>query len=89
MNWRQYLPTVRERGAYTGPFSTYAEYHAVGVGFLLGPEMATEVAAYGVGSGAGRTYGSGHLRDAAREVAYTGLGVGLRMAAMVAVGVVA
>lgn len=76
---RPYLPSVKERGKYTGPFSTFAEYHAVGVGFALGPDNVGAVAAYGVGSGSGKIRRSGHLRDAWKEMAYVGIGVGLRI----------
>ena len=75
--FRKYLPTVQERGAYTGPFSTFAEYHAVGVGYALGPERMDLVVAYGTGSGAGKIRRSGHLTDAWKELAYTGLGAAL------------
>jgi len=78
MNLKKYLPTVKEKGKYTGPFSTFAEYHAVGVGFALGPQFADVAVAYGVGSGGGKTRRSGHLNDAWQEMAYAGIGVGLR-----------
>jgi len=75
---RPYLPTRQERGSYTGPLSTFAEYHAVGVGFALGPHSADVLAAYGAGSGGGKARRSGHLTDAWKELAYVGLGAGLR-----------
>lgn len=84
MNLRQYLPTVEERGSYTGPFSTYAEYHAVGVGFigmLVDPSLLEPVVAYGAGSGAGKARRSGHARDAALELGYTALGAALAILA--------
>lgn len=77
-----YLPTRQERGKYTGPLSTFSEYHALGVGFALGPEFSGVAAAYAAGSGGGKLRRSGHIRDAMQEVGYTGLGIGLRMAAM-------
>lgn len=88
VDWRQYLPSVQERGRYTGPFSTFAEYHALGVGFALGPQSGEVLAAYGAGSGAGKARRSGHLRDAWRELAYVGLGAALRIVVSAAWGVV-
>jgi len=75
---RPFLPTVQERGRYTGLFSTVAEYHAVGVGFALGPQFQEVAAGYGAGSGGGKCRRSGHLSDAVQELGYAGLGVGLR-----------
>jgi hypothetical protein len=75
----RYLPSVKERGTYTGPLSTFAEYHAVGVGFALGPQSGEVLAAYGAGSGGGKARRSGHLTDAWKELAYVGLGAGLRL----------
>lgn len=80
---RPYLPTVQERGEYTGFLSTFAEFHAIGVGFALGPEHVDLVAAYGLGTAGGKAKRSGHLTDAYREMAYTGLGVALRILAPV------
>jgi hypothetical protein len=77
---RSLLPTVQERGRYTGPFSTFAEYHALGVGFALGPQFQEVAAGYGAGSGGGKCRRSAHLSDAVKELAYAGLGVGLRYA---------
>lgn len=77
---RPYLPSKQERGRYTGPFSTFAEYHALAVGFALGPRFAEVAAAYGTSHGAGKCRRSGHLTDAWKELAYAGLGVGLRVA---------
>jgi hypothetical protein len=82
MNWRDLLPSVQERGRYTGPFSTYAEYHAVGVGFLamlVNPDLLAPVVAYGVGHGAGKARRSGHATDAAKELGYTALGAALAL----------
>lgn len=79
VEWRQYLPSVKEKGKYTGPLSTFAEYHALGVGFALGPQSGEVLAAYGAGSGAGKARRSGHLTDAWKELAYVGLGMGLRV----------
>lgn len=73
----RYLPSVKESGKYTGPLSTFAEYHAVGVGFALGPRSGEVLAAYGAGSGAGKCRRSGHLTDAWKEMAYVGVGAGL------------
>lgn len=75
-----YLPTTEERGRYTGPFSTLAEYHAVGVGFvavLVDPDLLEPVIAYGIGSAGGKTRRSGHATDAGKELGYTALGAGL------------
>lgn len=80
MNWRDYLPTIQERGRYTGPFSTFAEYHALGVGFigaLVAPDALEAVVAYGAGSGTGKARRSGHALDAAKELGYTALGAAL------------
>jgi len=76
---KRYLPSRQERGKYTGPLSTFAEYHAVGVGFAAGvePSLLEPVAGYAAGTGAGKCRRSGHLSDAAKELGYTGLGVGL------------
>lgn len=80
---RRYLPTREERGKYVGPLSTFAEYHAIGVGFVgaFNPELLAEVAAYGAGSATGKAKRSGHFKDAAKELAYVGIGaaVGLYM----------
>lgn len=84
MSWRDYLPTVQETEPYTGPFSRFAEYHALGVGFvvvLADPALLGHVVAYAMGSGGGRSLRSGHARDAAYELAYTGLGAGLAIVA--------
>lgn len=83
-NWRKYLPTVREEGEYTGPFSIYAEYHALGVGFiavLIQPALLVPVVAYGLGSGTERKFQTEHFKDAGKELAYTGLGAGLALVA--------
>lgn len=80
MSISDYLPTVQERGRYTGPFSTIAEYHAFAVGFiivLVDPGLLEPVIAYAVGSGGGKARRSGHVQDAAQELAYTGLGAGI------------
>lgn len=84
--FRRYLPTVQERGKYTGPFSTFAEYHALGVGFALGPQFVDVAAAYGAASGTGKCRRSGHLTDAVKEMGYAGLGIGLR-AGLMALGI--
>lgn len=78
---KRYWPTVKERLPYTGPLSTFAEYHAVGVGFVLGPEYAHLVVAYGLTVGGGKTLKSGHMRDAFKELGYVAIGVALRMLA--------
>lgn len=85
MDWRDYLPTTGgERGPYTGAFSRAAEVHAVGIGFLVylaAPDLLPAIVAYGLGSGTGKAKRSGQFREAARELAYTALGVALAMGA--------
>lgn len=77
-----YWPTIDERGAYTGPLSTFAEWHslALGVGAAATCNVAlmATVAAYAVGQGANRKRHSTHWRDLAREPAYAlgGIAVG-------------
>ena len=37
MSWRDYIPSEREEGPYTGPFSTYTEIaHAPILGLIVG-----------------------------------------------------
>lgn len=75
---RRYLPTRQERGKYTGPLSTFAEYHALGVGFaagIMGLQYAEPLVAYATGNGAGKIRRSGHLKDAAQELGYTAAGI--------------
>lgn len=79
MTWRDYLPTTRERGSYQGPLSTYAEYHAIGVGFLAGPRYAGLLVAYAA-LRCSRCALDGHLRDAVSELGYAAVGLTLRIA---------
>lgn len=75
---RRYLPTRQERGKYTGPLSTFSEYHALGVGFaggIMGLEYAEPIVAYTAGTGGGKVRRSGHLKDAAQELGYTAAGI--------------
>lgn len=74
---------ARERDSDRNGFLSYAgEYHAVGVGFLAAVigvftgnwELLAVLAAVITG---GREVKNNHLRDAAKEVAYTALGVAL------------
>lgn len=80
MNLRQYLPTIQERGSYTGPLSTFAEYHSLGIGFiaaLAGGDVFTGAVGYALGTGGGKARRSGHMQDAAQEPAYLAVGAAL------------
>lgn len=75
---KKYFPTKEERGKHTGFLSTLAEYHAIAVGFIIyltNPHLLGLIMAYGVlGSGA-RVKLTGQYKDAAKEPAYTALGL--------------
>jgi ABC-type Fe3+ transport system permease subunit len=76
--WRAYLPTHDEQGVYRGPLSTFAEYHAVGVGFvvtLISAWLLLPVVYAAVSGKLQRL--SGHTRDAAKELGYVALGAAL------------
>lgn len=78
MNLEQFLPTKQERGKHTGLLSTFAEYHALGIGFLGAAARQEElVGAYALGTGGGKARRSGHMIDAAKEPAYVALGLGV------------
>lgn len=85
MSLEQYVPTDGERGSYQGFLSTFAEYHAVGVGFLfylIDPAFLGPIIGYGIGRGSARGGEdtrplSGSAWDASKELAYVALGVGL------------
>jgi len=74
-------PTRTETGPYTGPLSTLAEFHALGVGYALGPRFQEVAADLLTDSESGNRPQSDHLADAVDELAYAGLGVGLRYVA--------
>jgi len=70
----RYIPTLDEQGSYTGPFSTFAEYHSFAMGFGAAATCSTvimsAIAAYAVLQGTRRHRRSGHWRDLAKEPAY-------------------
>ena len=89
-DWRDYLPTHKERGRYRGAFSIYTEYHAFVLGLgagtlavLLGQtEIATIAIAIALGvEGVGRFTGEGVMTELSLEpwyaIAGVLLGVGL------------
>lgn len=79
---KRYWPTIDETGSYTGPFSTFAEYHSAAMGLGAAATcdvgLMTLVAAYAVGQGANRKRHSEHWRDLVKEPAYAlgAIGIG-------------
>ena len=79
---RKYLPTNAEGGDYTGPLSTFAEYHALFLGLAVGFTGDTDVLAGVIGyiTARGNEQRKSHWKDAAKELGYTGGGIVLGVA---------
>lgn len=72
---RDFAPTESEEGPWRGALSTFAEWHAIGIGLGVGiavgltgkPELMGVLAAYALGV---EEAGGGQLADLAKEPAY-------------------